>query len=67
MGLGFEKCVDTAIGYLCLAVDAFGVDAQKYLDAVAGASGDLGWGYTTVEPERDRSVSQFISRSMSAH
>ena len=43
-----------------LAVDAFGVGAEQYLDAVAGPFGDLGCCDSGVEPGRDAGVSKIV-------
>ena len=45
---------------MLLAVEAFGVDLKQDCDAVAGPLGDLGWGYSPVEPGRDGSMPQVI-------
>jgi hypothetical protein len=47
-----QSCRDPLLGDLILAVEAFGVDAQKHLDAMASPLGHLGGGYSPIEPGR---------------
>lgn len=51
---------DPALGDLVLAFEALGVDAQHDLDAVTSPFGDLGCGYSSVEPARQACVAKVV-------
>ena len=51
---------DHALGDLVLAFEALGVDAEQDLDAVASPFGDLGWGYSPVEPGGQAGMAEII-------
>src|SRR6266704_2608520 len=51
---------DTALGDLVLAVEAFGIDAEQHLDAVAGPLCHLGRGHSSVEPGRKTCVPKVV-------
>jgi len=53
---------DSAFGDLVLAFEALGIDAEQDLDAVAGPFGDLGCGYSPVEPGRQAGVTKTFPR-----
>jgi hypothetical protein len=57
---GLGGFLDTAFGFVLLAVDAPGVDPQQNIDAVAGPLGDLWRGHSGVQPSRDRRVPQIV-------
>ena len=49
---------DPALGDLVLAFEAFGVDAEQDLDAVADPLSDLGWRHSPVEPSGQARVAE---------
>src|SRR5215813_756798 len=53
-----HRLFDAARGLAVLAGDALGVDTQQHVHAVPCPFGDLGSGYSGVEPGRDGGVAQ---------
>jgi hypothetical protein len=55
-----KSSADPALGDLVLAFEALGVDAEQDLDAVASPFGDLGCGYSPVEPGGQACVAKVV-------
>ena len=55
-----ESGRDPALGDLVVAFEALGVDAEQDLNAVASPFGDLGWGYSPVEPGREARMAKVV-------
>jgi hypothetical protein len=59
-GKSAQGVVDLSVDVVLLAIDALGVDTEEYVNAVAGALGDLGGRDARIEPGRDGRVPQVI-------
>ena len=55
-----EGVGDALVDIVSLAVDAVGIDLQQDGDAVSGAAGDFGGGYSGVEPEGHGGVAEVV-------
>jgi hypothetical protein len=62
VSLGLERGVDALVGDLLAIVEALGVDAEQYFDAVPGPFGDAWRRHPGGQPQRYGRMAQVVGR-----